>query len=71
MYELRCYRNKLNSDYIVVSCSTSLKEIIEKRLVSGELVFFDGQLVDPNIWLWNWEKEDKNSYAASVTSYSN
>ena len=71
MYELRCYRNGLNSDHIVVSRSTSLKEIIEKRLTSGELIFFEGDLVDPDIWLWDWEKKDKNSYAASVTNYSN
>lgn len=41
----------------------TLRDAREARMISGDLVFEDGQLCRDPSWLWDWERSDPNSYA--------
>ena len=53
------------SDCVVLSGPhISLVQAKEHRAVSGDLVINSvGDVVQNTFWLWNWEKDDPQSYA--------
>lgn len=76
MYSIH-YRRHLNSkrssEYLVLATGIqTLEEAREKRIVSGDLVVYtsSGEVVKDDAWLWNWEKNNPDSWAYNAIQSS-
>lgn len=66
MYEIHFRRwHNTPRDFSRVGVATTLDEAREKRCMSGDLVVHADthQVVKSPEWLWDWEKQDPDSYA--------
>ncbi len=73
-YEVH-FRRSFSSrkDYTKIGEAMTLDEAADLRAVSGDLVV-DGEtymVVNDPSWLWEWEKQDKDSYACRAMRYDN
>lgn len=60
----RWYSGRGDTDCVLIGMADTLEEAKEKREVSGDLVVDrDGYIVPDKAWLWDYERDDVNSYA--------
>ena len=68
------FRRHFNSknDYVEVKRNLdTLEQARDSRAVSGDLVVFAGTMdvVPSDEWLWDWEKQDSQSYAQRAMNH--
>ncbi len=55
--------DRLNESITIGGPFDSIQQAIKSRKVSGDIILKDGRVFQNDVWLWDWEKRDTNSFA--------